>query len=158
MTKLTHFDEKGHTQMVDVSPKPETERTAIAKGVVYTRRETILQINQHKFEKGNVLEVARLAGIMSTKRTPDIIPLCHAIPITGVSLHLLTHLEQSRVEIEAHVKSMGRTGVEMEALTAVSVAALTIYDMCKSVDQTMRISEIRLVQKTGGQSGDFRAE
>ena len=92
MTKLTHFDEKGHTQMVDVSPKPETERTAIAKGVVYTRRETILQINQHKFEKGNVLEVARLAGIMSTKRTPDIIPLCHAIPITGVSLHLLTHL------------------------------------------------------------------
>ena len=155
MTKLTHFDEKGHTQMVDVSPKPETERTAIAKGVVYTKRETVLQINQHKFEKGNVLEVARL---VSTKRTPDIIPLCHAIPITGVSLHLLTHLEQSRVEIEAHVKSMGRTGVEMEALTAVSVAALTIYDMCKSVDQTMRISEIRLVQKTGGQSGDFRAE
>ena len=158
MTKLTHFDEKGHTQMVDVSPKPETERTAIAKGVVYTRRETILQINQHKFEKGNVLEVARLAGIMSTKRTPDIIPLCHVIPITGVSLHLLTHLEQSRVEIEAHVKSMGRTGVEMEAMTAVSVAALTIYDMCKSVDQTMRISDIRLIQKTGGQSGDFRAE
>ena len=158
MTKLTHFDEKGHAQMVDVSPKPETERTAIAKGVVYTRRETILQINQHKFEKGNVLEVARLAGIMSTKRTPDIIPLCHVIPITGVSLHLLTHLEQSRVEIEAHVKSMGRTGVEMEALTAVSEAAMTIYDMCKSVDQTMRISDIRLIQKTGGQSGDFRAE
>ena len=158
MTKLTHFDEKGHAQMVDVSPKPETERTAIAKGVVYTKRETVLQINQHKFEKGDVLEVARLAGIMSTKRTPDIIPLCHTIPITGVSLHLLTHLEQSRVEIEAHVKSMGRTGVEMEALTAVSVAALTIYDMCKSVDQTMRISEIRLVQKTGGQRGDFRAE
>ena len=158
MTKLTHFDEKGHTQMVDVSPKPETERTAIAKGVVYTKRETVLQINQHKFEKGDVLEVARLAGIMSTKRTPDIIPLCHVIPITGVSLHLLTHLEQSRVEIEAHVKSMGRTGVEMEAMTAVSVAALTIYDMCKSVDQTMRISDIRLIQKTGGQSGDFRAE
>ena len=158
MTKLTHFDEKGHTQMVDVSPKPETERIAIAKGVVYIKRETVLQINQHKFEKGDVLEVARLAGIMSTKRTPDIIPLCHVIPITGVSLHLLTHLEQSRVEIEAHVKSMGRTGVEMEAMTAVSVAALTIYDMCKSVDQTMRISDIRLIQKTGGQSGDFRAE
>ena len=158
MTKLTHFDEKGHTQMVDVSPKPETERIATAKGIVYTKRETILQINQHKFEKGNVLEVARLAGIMSTKRTPDIIPLCHAIPITGVSLHLLTHLEQSRVEIEAHVKSMGRTGVEMEALTAASVAALTVYDMCKSVDRAMRITGVRLTHKTGGKSGEFNQD
>ena len=108
--------------------------------------------------KGDVLEVARLAGIMSTKRTSDLIPLCHAIPITGVTIHLSTNLAKSCVEIEANVKSIGRTGGEMEALTAVSIAALTIYDMCKSVDRSMQISDIRLVRKTGGKSGDFRAE
>ena len=158
MTKLTHFDEKGRTHMVDVSLKTETERIAVAKGTIYAQRETILQINQCEFAKGDVLEVARLAGIMSVKRTPDIIPLCHAIPITGVILHLSTHLDQSCVEIESNVKSVGRTGVEMEALTAVSVAALTIYDMCKGVDRTLRISDVRLIKKTGGKSGDFQAE
>ena len=158
MTQLTHFDEKGQTQMVDVSPKLETERIAVAKGRVCAQNLTIQRIEDRDFSKGDVLEVARLAGIMSTKRTSDLIPLCHAIPITGVTIHLSTNLAESCVEIEANVKSIGRTGVEMEALTAVSIAALTIYDMCKSVDRSMQISDIRLVRKTGGISGDFRAE
>ena len=158
MTQLTHFDEKGQTQMVDVSPKLETERIAVAKGRVYAQNLTIQRIEDRDFSKGDALEVARLAGIMSTKRTSDLIPLCHAIPITGVTIHLSTNLTESCVEIEANVKSVGRTGVEMEALTAVSIAALTIYDMCKSVDRSMQISDIRLVRKTGGKSGDFRAE
>ena len=158
MTQLTHFDEKGQTQMVDVSPKLETERIAVAKGRVCAQNLTIQRIEDRDFSKGDVLEVARLAGIMSTKRTSDLIPLCHAIPITGVTVHLSTNLAKSCVEIEANVKSIGRTGVEMEALTAVSIAALTIYDMCKSVDRSMQISDIRLVRKTGGKSGDFRAE
>ena len=158
MTQLTHFDEKGQTQMVDVSPKLETERIAVAKGRVCAQNLTIQRIEDRDFSKGDVLEVARLAGIMSTKRTSDLIPLCHAIPITGVTIHLSTNLAESCVEIEANVKSIGRTGVEMEALTAVSIAALTIYDMCKSVDRSMQISDIRLVRKTGGKSGDFRAE
>ena len=158
MTQLTHFDEKGQTQMVDVSPKLETERIAVAKGRVCAQNLTIQRIEDRDFSKGDVLEVARLAGIMSTKRTSDLIPLCHAIPITGVTIHLSTNLVKSCVEIEANVKSIGRTGVEMEALTAVSIAALTIYDMCKSVDRSMQISDIRLVRKTGGKSGDFRAE
>ena len=158
MTQLTHFDEKGQTQMVDVSPKLETERIAVAKGRVCAQNLTIQRIEDRDFSKGDVLEVARLAGIMSTKRTSDLIPLCHAIPITGVTIHLSTNRAKSCVEIEANVKSIGRTGVEMEALTAVSIAALTIYDMCKSVDRSMQISDIRLVRKTGGKSGDFRAE
>ena len=158
MTQLTHFDEKGQTQMVDFSPKLETERIAVAKGRVCAQNLTIQRIEDRDFSKGDVLEVARLAGIMSTKRTSDLIPLCHAIPITGVTIHLSTNLAKSCVEIEANVKSIGRTGVEMEALTAVSIAALTIYDMCKSVDRSMQISDIRLVRKTGGKSGDFRAE
>ena len=158
MTQLTHFDEKGQTQMVDVSPKLETERIAVAKGRVCAQNLTIQRIEDRDFSKGDALEVARLAGIMSTKRTSDLIPLCHAIPITGVTIHLSTNLAESCVEIEANVKSIGRTGVEMEALTAVSIAALTIYDMCKSVDRSMQISDIRLVRKTGGKSGDFRAE
>ena len=158
MTQLTHFDEKGQTQMVDVSPKLETERIAVAKGRVCAQNLTIQRIEDRDFSKGDVLEVARLAGIMSTKRTSDLIPLCHAIPITGVTIHLSTNLAKSCVEIEANVKSIGRTGVEMEALTAVSIAALTIYDMCKSVDRSMQISDIRLVRKTGGKSGDFRAK
>ena len=158
MTQLTHFDEKGQAQMVDVSPKLETERIAVAKGRVCAQNLTIQRIEDRDFSKGDVLEVARLAGIMSTKRTSDLIPLCHAIPITGVTIHLSTNLAKSCVEIEANVKSIGRTGVEMEALTAVSIAALTIYDMCKSVDRSMQISDIRLVRKTGGKSGDFRAE
>ena len=158
MTQLTHFDEKGQTQMVDVSPKLETERIAVAKGRVCAQNLTIQRIEARDFSKGDVLEVARLAGIMSTKRTSDRLPLCHAIPITGVTIHLSTNLAKSCVEIEANVKSIGRTGVEMEALTAVSIAALTIYDMCKSVDRSMQISDIRLVRKTGGKSGDFRAK
>ena len=158
MTQLTHFDEKGQAQMVDVSPKLETERIAVAKGRGCAQNLTIQRIEDRDFSKGDVLEVARLAGIMSTKRTSDLIPLCHAIPITGVTIYLSTNLAKSCVEIEANVKSIGRTGVEMEALTAVSIAALTIYDMCKSVDRSMQISDIRLVRKTGGKSGDFRAE
>ena len=158
MNKLTHFDEKGHARMVDVTPKAETLRVAVARGYVFAKPETLQLIAEHGFAKGDVLEVARLAGIMATKRTGDLIPLCHPLALTAVKVDLSVNEAERRVEIEAEVQTVGRTGVEMEALTAVSVAGLTVYDMCKSVDREMEISDIRLVKKTGGKSGTFIRE
>ena len=158
MNKLTHFDEKGHARMVDVTPKAETLRVAVARGHVLAKRETLRLIAERGFAKGDVLEVARLAGIMATKRTGDLIPLCHPLALTSVKVDLSINETEQYVEIEAEVQTVGRTGVEMEALTAVSVAGLTVYDMCKSIDRGMEISDIRLVKKTGGKSGTFIRE
>ena len=158
MNKLTHFDEKGHARMVDVTPKAETLRVAVARGHVLARRETLRLIAERGFAKGDVLEIARLAGIMATKRTGDLIPLCHPLALTSVKVDLSINETEQCVEIEAEVQTIGRTGVEMEALTAVSVAGLTVYDMCKSIDREMEISDIRLVKKTGGKSGTFIRE
>ena len=158
MNKLTHFDEEGHARMVDVTPKAETLRVAVARGQVSAKPETLQLIAERGFAKGDVLEVARLAGIMATKRTGDLIPLCHPLELTSVKVDLSINEAERHVEIEAEVQTVGRTGVEMEALTAVSVAGLTIYDMCKSVDRGMEISDIRLVKKTGGKSGTFIRE
>ena len=153
MNELTHFDEKGNTRMVDVGAKPETLRVAIAQGHVTAQPETLHRIAEQQMKKGNVLEVARLAGYMAAKRTSELIPLCHPLNLTSIRVDVVIVAE--RIEIEAEVQTVGRTGVEMEALTAVSVAGLTVYDMCKAVDREMCISEIRLVKKTGGVSGDF---
>ena len=155
MNKLTHFDEKGHARMVDVTPKAETLRIAVARGHVNAKPETIRLIAEQGFKKGDVLEVARLAGIMGAKRTGELIPLCHPLALTSVKVDLSINHAENRIEIEAEVQTVGRTGVEMEALTAVSVAGLTVYDMCKAVDREMVISEIRLVKKTGGKSRTF---
>lgn len=152
-SKLTHFDAKGDTQMVDVGGKPQSLRTAIAKGHVTAQPETLKLISDQQMKKGNVLEVARLAGYMAAKRTSDLIPLCHPLNLTSIRVDV--KIVQEKIEIEAEVQTVGRTGVEMEALTAVSVAGLTVYDMCKAVDREMCISEIKLVKKTGGTSGDF---
>ena len=153
MNKLTHFDEKGNTRMVDVGEKPETLRIAIAKGHVTAQPETLHRISEQQMKKGNVLEVARLAGYMAAKRTSELIPLCHPLNLTSIRVDVV--IVGDKIAIEAEVQTVGRTGVEMEALTAVSVAGLTVYDMCKAVDREMCISEIRLVKKTGGASGDF---
>jgi cyclic pyranopterin monophosphate synthase len=153
LSKLTHLDELGAARMVDVSAKTETIREAIAKGRVVMQTSTRALIGDGKAEKGDVLAVARLAGIMAAKRTAELIPLCHTLAISSVAVDLT--LENDFVEITATVRTNGRTGVEMEALTAVSVAALTIDDMVKAVDRGMRIEAIRLVQKSGGKSGDF---
>ena len=153
MKKLTHIDEKGDIQMVDVGGKPQTLRTAIAKGHVTAKPETLQLISAQQMKKGNVLEVARLAGYMAAKKTSDLIPLCHPLNLTSIRVDVA--IVDGKIEIEAEVQTLGRTGVEMEALTAVSVAGLTVYDMCKAVDREMCISEIRLVKKTGGIGGDF---
>ena len=158
MKELTHFDEKGHARMVNVGEKDETRRVAIARGYVSAKPETIQRISERGFKKGDVLEVARLAGIMAAKRASELIPLCHPIPLTAVRVDLAVDAATHRVEIEAEVQTVGRTGVEMEALTAVSVAGLTVYDMCKAVDRNMVISEVRLIKKTGGKSGTFVRE
>jgi cyclic pyranopterin phosphate synthase len=158
MAEFTHFDEEGKTLMVDVSDKDITERTATATGSVLMEPETIAKIMEGGLKKGDVLSVARLAGIMGAKRTPDLIPLCHPLALTSVKLDLSVDEARNAVDITATAKLKGRTGVEMEALTAVSVAALTVYDMCKAVDRGMRITEIRLIHKAGGKSGEFRAD
>ncbi|SDC24031.1 MULTISPECIES: cyclic pyranopterin monophosphate synthase MoaC [unclassified Candidatus Frackibacter] len=155
---FTHFNEAGRAKMVDVSKKPVTERKAIAEGKVYTSAETINRIQEAKIKKGDVLGVAQIAGIMNAKKTSDIIPMCHPLNLTGVDLDFEINDEDSYIRIVAEVKISSQTGVEMEALTAVSTAALTIYDMCKAVDKGMEIGEIRLLKKTGGQSGDFVRE
>ncbi|MEO1000566.1 MAG: cyclic pyranopterin monophosphate synthase MoaC [Pseudomonadota bacterium] len=155
--RLTHFDAAGAAQMVDVSDKAATARTAVARGTVEMAEETAALIRSGQAAKGDVLAVARLAGIMGAKRTADLIPLCHPLPVTKVALELSVAEDAPRVEIEATVKTTGQTGVEMEALTAVSVAALTVYDMVKAVDRGMRIGEIRVVLKEGGKSGRFEA-
>ena len=158
MADLTHFDDDGNARMVDVSAKAETERTATAKGSVLVSPETMARIRKGGVAKGDVLSVARLAGIMGAKRTPDLIPLCHPLALTGITVDLICDAARNAVDIEATCRLSGRTGVEMEALTAVSVAALTVYDMCKAMDRSMRITDIRLVHKAGGKSGTFRAE
>ncbi len=157
MTRLTHFDAEGNARMVDVSDKAETERVAIAKGAVIMAPETLALIRAGNVKKGDVLSVAQLAGIMGAKKTPDLIPLCHPLSLSSVKVELAIDEAQSAVTIEAICKLKGRTGVEMEALTAVSVAALTVYDMVKAVDKTMRITDIRLTHKSGGKSGTFEA-
>ena len=155
MSELTHFDGNGKATMVDVGAKPETERTASARSTVLMRPETLALIQAGTAAKGDVLGVARLAGVMAAKRTADLIPLCHPLTLTSVSLDFACDPERNAVDITATCKLVGRTGVEMEAMTAVSVAALTIYDMCKAVDRFMVVSDIRLVHKAGGKSGDI---
>jgi len=152
---LSHFDETGRAHMVDVSAKGDTERVAMARGRIVMEPSTLELIAQGQLEKGDVLAVAQVGGIMAAKQTGTLIPMCHPLPITGVDLRFHLNREASAVEIEAVARIVGKTGVEMEALTAVSVAALTIYDMCKAVDRAMRIEDIRLVRKSGGKSGDF---
>jgi cyclic pyranopterin monophosphate synthase len=154
MSKLTHFDEGGESRMVDTSRKAESARFARATGQVRMSPETGAVIRNRSLAKGDVLEVARLAGIMGAKRTPDLIPLCHPLALTAVAIDF-TFESDSLLQIEATVRTVGRTGVEMEALTAISVAALTVYDMCKSVDRSMSIERVRLEEKSGGKSGTF---
>ena len=155
--KLTHFDETGAARMVDVSAKPATEREARAAARIAMRPETLAMIQAGRAGKGDVLAVARLAGIMAAKRTAELIPLCHPLALTGVDVALVCLSDDSAVEITATARITGPTGVEMEALTAATVAALTVYDMCKSVDRGMVIGEIKLLHKTGGKSGPYRA-
>ena len=155
---LSHVDESGKARMVDVGSKPVTQRTAVARGSVIMRPDTLERIRSNDFDKGDVLGVARVAGVMAAKDTARLIPLCHPLPIDQVVVDFKLDEEGSAIRITATAKTMARTGVEMEALTAVSVAALTIYDMCKSVDRGMRIDGIRLASKTGGRSGDIVLE
>ncbi len=158
MTDLTHIDADGNAVMVDVSQKSETERVATAKGSIFMATETLNRIMEGGIKKGDVLTIAQLAGIMGAKRTPDIIPLCHPINLSSVKVDLICAPDDCAVHIAATCKLTGQTGVEMEALSAVSIAALTVYDMCKAMDRGMRISDIRLVHKSGGKSGTFEAE
>ena len=158
MGGLTHFDGEGNAVMVDVSAKEATERTATARGSVFMQPETLALIVAGGVKKGDVLSVAQLAGIMGAKHTPDLIPLCHPLGLTSVNVELSCDAERRAVDITATCKLTGKTGVEMEALTAVAVAALTVYDMCKAVDRGMRIADIRLVHKAGGKSGTYQAE
>ena len=155
MTGLTHIDASGNAVMVDVGGKPVTERIAVARGAVIMTAKTLALIAERALKKGDVLSVAQLAGIMGAKRTADLVPLCHPMGLDAVAVTLGLGID--RVEIEATCRVTARTGVEMEALTAVSVAALTVYDMCKAVDRGMVIGEIRLVHKSGGSSGDWNA-
>ena len=154
MSKLTHLDSTGRARMVNVGDKPVTERIAIAKGEIHMQRATFDLIRDGALKKGDVLTVAQIAGITAAKRTSDLIPLCHPLPLTNVDVELALEESLPGVVITATVKTSGKTGVEMEALTAVSVAALTVYDMAKAAEKTMRIQNIRLVEKRGGQSGD----
>jgi cyclic pyranopterin phosphate synthase len=155
MTKLSHLDSEGKARMVDVSGKDATERIAIARGTIFMRAQTLALIMEKKVEKGDVFSVARVAGIMAAKKTSDLIPMCHPLNITSVEIFLTPEQSPPRVEIEAVVKVTGKTGVEMEAMTAAAVSGLTIYDMCKAADREMTLSEIRLVKKSGGKSGTF---
>ena len=157
MPRLTHFDAEGKAAMVDVSDKAETERSATAKGSVLMQPETLALIAAGDMKKGDVLAVARLAGIMAAKRTAELIPLCHPLALTSIKVDLAIDKARNAVDIEATCKLKGRTGVEMEALTAVSVAALTVYDMCKAVDRGMTITGIHLTAKLGGKSGSYEA-
>ncbi|NPA31453.1 MAG: cyclic pyranopterin monophosphate synthase MoaC [Chloroflexi bacterium] len=154
--KLTHLDEQGRAHMVDVGAKPVTERMAVAKGEVHMLPHTFELLRQGALKKGDVLTVAQVAGVMAAKRTADLIPLCHPLPLTHIQVDLTLRPDLPGVEITATVRTRARTGVEMEALTAVSVAALTVYDMAKAADKTMRLTNIRLVEKRGGLSGDVR--
>ncbi|MFD1795892.1 cyclic pyranopterin monophosphate synthase MoaC [Paracoccus aurantiacus] len=154
---LTHFDQQGQAHMVDISDKSVTDREAVAEGVVLMRPET-LALAEGGAAKGDVLGVARIAGIMAAKRTSDLIPLCHPLPITRVALDLVPDADLPGIRVTARLRTAGKTGVEMEALTAVSVACLTIYDMLKAAEKDMRIDGIRLLRKSGGKSGDYEAK
>jgi len=156
MPEFTHVDEKGHVRMVDVTEKEPTLRVAVAGGTVSMNRETFEKIKDNRVKKGNVLETARIAGIMAAKKTSELIPMCHPLNIAYVSIDFLPDEINSRIGIRSEVRLTGRTGVEMEALTAVSVSALTIYDMCKSHDRGMMISDIALLEKSGGTSGEYK--
>ncbi len=155
MSKLSHFDEQGAARMVDVSGKEETEREAVAEGFVCMLPATLSLILDRKVEKGDVFGVARIAGIMAAKKTAELIPLCHPLSLSSVDIFFEPDRDNSRVQIRAMVRTTDRTGVEMEALTAVAAAGLTIYDMCKAVDRAMSLTDIRLIKKTGGKSGTF---
>ena len=155
MQDFTHFNDQGRARMVNVGEKPETVRTAVAAGRVYVNEETFNLIKSGGMKKGEVLTVAQIAGVMGAKRTPELIPMCHPVIIDGIDLALSLNEEELCVDIRAEVSCAGRTGVEMEALTAVSAAALTVYDMCKAVQRDMVISDIRLLSKTGGVHGDY---
>jgi cyclic pyranopterin phosphate synthase len=156
--KLTHFDDEGKARMVDVSSKGLTARVAVASGSISMKVDTLRLIKQGKIEKGDVLGVARVAGIMAAKKTSGLIPMCHPLSITSVAIDFTINDKKNRVAIKSTVKVNGQTGVEMEALTATSVVALTIYDMCKAVDKEMVIGEIMLLEKSGGKSGTFRRQ
>ena len=156
--KLSHIDESGKARMVDVGGKDVTERVAVVKGRIVMQPETLSLIQSGGFEKGDVLGVARIAGVMAAKRTSDLIPLCHPIPLTQVTIDFEESIADSAIEITATARATWKTGVEMEALTAATVAGLTIYDMCKAVDRGMRIDAVRVVKKSGGKSGDFTSE
>ena len=157
MSDLTHFNQEGRAKMVDVSDKNITKRVAVARGTIKMKPETLNLIRQGKIGKGDVLAVAQVAGVMGAKKTADLIPMCHPIPITGVDISF-TELNDEEIEVEAILKTTGVTGIEMEALTAVSVAMLTIYDMCKAVDKEMVIGQTYLASKSGGKSGEFVRE
>ena len=154
--KLTHLDKEGRAKMVDITEKPLTQREAVAKGSVHMKPETLELIKDRRIPKGDIFCVARVAGTMAAKRTSELIPMCHPLNITSVNIEFSLDSKNSKVDIEASVKTLGQTGVEMDALTAVSVAALTIYDMCKTVDKEMVISDIMLIEKRGGRGGEFR--
>jgi cyclic pyranopterin phosphate synthase len=156
MKRLTHLDKEGRAKMVDISEKPLTHREAVVKGSVYMKPETLRLIKDKKVPKGDVLCVSRVAGIMAAKKTSELIPMCHPLNITSVNINFNLDGKKNKLDIEARIKILGQTGVEMEALTAVSAAALTIYDMCKAVDKEMVISDIMLVEKRGGRSGVFK--
>jgi cyclic pyranopterin phosphate synthase len=158
MADLTHFDSQGNAQMVDVSDKDETERTASAEARVSMNPQTLSMIAEGRAGKGDVLGIAQLAGIMAAKKTSDLIPLCHPLPLTTVEVDLKCDADNTAVMITSTCQTISRTGVEMEALTAVSMAALTVYDMCKSVDRTMIIENARLTFKSGGKSGTFKVD
>ncbi|MEO1646941.1 MAG: cyclic pyranopterin monophosphate synthase MoaC [Chloroflexota bacterium] len=155
---LTHIDEQGRADMVDVGDKPDTDRIAVAEGAVYVQANTLRLIKEGNMKKGDVLTVARIAGIMGAKKTSDLIPLCHPVPITKIGVDLSLDEDANAIRIQAQARTRGKTGIEMEVLTAVSITALTIYDMAKAVDREMRIGDIRLLEKRGGVHGDYVAE
>lgn len=156
MTQLTHFNTAGEAHMVDVGDKPSTQRTAITSGYIEMKASTLALIESGEHKKGDVLSIARIAGIMASKRTADLIPLCHPLPISHVEINLVADSKNNRVHCETTVKTTGQTGVEMEALTATQITLLTIYDMCKAVDRGMCIQNVQLLEKSGGKSGHWK--
>ena len=158
MKKLTHVNSEGKAEMVDISLKEDSVRTASASGKVYVSEEAFIKIKNNEVEKGDVLSIAKFAGIQAAKKTSELIPLCHNIPISKIQVELKLNEKDSSVEITSFAKTVAKTGIEMEALTAVSLAALTVYDMCKAIDKSINISGIRLISKTGGKSGDYKVK
>ena len=156
-SELTHFDKQGNPSMVDINQKDSTDRVAIATGKIIMKVNTLKKILNLEIKKGDVLNIAKLAGIMAAKKTDQLIPLCHSIPLSYINVDLEPNIEESSVNITAEASLVGKTGVEMEALTAVSVAGLTIYDMCKAIDKEMTLTNIKLIYKSGGKSGEFNA-